>query len=71
MQASRPKTPTDTTEEERKKEDGDEHMDADDAPVADKDKDATGGHMWVEAWEWLPNSLCCPSRIFMYITSLA
>ncbi len=30
-------------EEEKKKEDRDEHMDADDMPVADKDKDATGG----------------------------
>ncbi len=42
-QASHPKTPANTAEEEKKKEDGDKHMDADDAPVADKDKDAAGG----------------------------
>ncbi len=35
--------PADTAEEEKKKEDSDEYMDADDVPVADKDKDAAGG----------------------------
>ncbi len=42
-QASCPKTPTDTTEEEKNKEDDEEHMEADDAPVVDKDKDTAGG----------------------------
>ncbi len=43
VQASHPNTPADTAEEEKKKEDGDEHMNADYAPVADKDKDAASG----------------------------
>ncbi len=43
MQASCPKTPADTVEEEKKKEDVNEHMDADDVPVGDKDKDAASG----------------------------
>ncbi len=30
-------------EEEKKKEGGDEHMEQDNVPVVDKDKDATGG----------------------------
>ncbi len=37
------KTPAGTEVEEKKKEDKDEHMDADDALVTDKDNDATGG----------------------------
>ncbi len=32
-----------TAEEEKKKEDGKEHMEADDALVVDKDKDTAGG----------------------------
>ncbi len=41
--ATRPKMPTAAAEEEKKKEGRDECMEQDDAPVADKDKDATGG----------------------------
>ncbi len=37
------KKPADAVEEEKKKEDGDECMDADDVPMANKDKDAAGG----------------------------
>ncbi len=52
--ATRPMMSTTAAEEEKKKEEKkkegeDEHMEQDDAPVANKDKDATGGWTRVEA----------------------